>query len=152
MKFFDNEVPDKAILEEIDLKNLKPDIGPFDWAKSITESKKYLMIGEAEEKLYKKQSFIINKALSFEMDTIIQANEMNSRPHLDAKLQYDFLINIIRRRKRTLWFKAETIEALAVIQEYYGYSNEKAIQVLPLLSQLDIETMRKRTRKGGING
>lgn len=152
MKFFDDEIPDKPVLEDIDPKKFKPNISPWDWAKSITETKNYLMVSEAEEKLFNSQVRVVWKALSFEPDTVIPANEMNARPHLDAKLQYDFLINIVRRRKRNLWVKAETIDALAVIQEYYGYSNEKAIQVLPLLSQLDIETMRKRTRKGGLNG
>lgn len=149
MKFFDAEVPDKPDYTEVEIKPTK--LSPFDWAKSITESKQDLMTDDTAEKQY--NAFMVNRALSMGADTVIYANEMNSRPHLDRRLQYDFLINIIRARKRfNKWIKAETVDAVEVVQEYYGYSTEKAIQVLPLLSEADIETMKKRIRKGGLNG
>jgi uncharacterized protein YifN (PemK superfamily) len=109
------------------------------------------MVDDTAERQY--NAFMVNRALSMGADTIIYANEMNSRPHLDNRLQYDFLINTVRARKRfNKWIKAETVEAVEVVQAYYGYSTEKAVQVLPLLSEADIETLIKRTRKGGLNG
>jgi hypothetical protein len=78
---------------------------------------------------------------------------MNSRPHLDKKLQNSFLINIIRAKKRfNKWIKPEKIEAIEVVKEYYGYSTEKARQVLPLLDASKIDVMRTRLIKGGLNG
>ena len=75
---------------------------------------------------------------------------MNSRPHIPARLQFDFLINTIRPRKRyNKWLKAETVEALDVIQEYYGYSMNKARQVLPLITQSHLDYMKTRLNKGG---
>jgi predicted RecB family nuclease len=75
---------------------------------------------------------------------------MNSRPHLDKRLQFDFLINTIRPRKRyNKWLKAETDEVLEIIQEYHGYSIHKARQVLNLFNDSQIDLMRKRLNKGG---
>ena len=75
---------------------------------------------------------------------------MNSRPHLDKILQFDFLINIIRKKRRfSKWFKATDDENLNVIKEYYGYSNEKAKSVLSLLNINQIEDLKTRIYKGG---
>lgn len=125
-------------------------ISPFDYVNAINHTKDNIIVDEWTESQYK--SFVVNKALSFSADTVIQANEMNSRPHLDRKLQFDFLINIVRSRKRfTKWLKPEKIEAIKIVQEYYGYSYEKASQILPLLSSEQIDYLKLRIKKGGIN-
>ena len=72
-----------------------PSISPFDFINSINYTKDNLIVDDWSEKQY--NSYVINRGLSFGTDTIIQANEMNSRPHLDKKLQYQFLINIINK-------------------------------------------------------
>ena len=88
--------------------------------------------------------------MSYGPDTVIQSNEMNSRPHLDKKLQFLFLINTIRPRKRyNKWIKAEKVDAIEVIKEYYGYSTEKARQVLPILSDSQINYLKEQLQKGG---
>lgn len=126
----------------------KPSISPFDFINAIHHSKESLIVDEWSEKQY--NPYIINRGLSFGADTAIYANEMNSRPHLDRLLQFDFLINTIRPRKRyNKWLKAETVEVLDSIQEYYGYSKEKARQVLPLLSDTQIKTIKSRLNRGG---
>ena len=125
-----------------------PSISPFDFINAIHHSKEKLIVDDWSEKQY--NPYIINKGLSYGPDTVIPANEMNSRPHLAKILQFDFLINIIRPRKRfNKWIKAEKVAELEVIKEYYGYSTEKAKQVLPLLNSSTIEEMKKRITKGG---
>ena len=127
-----------------------PAISPFDFINAIHYSKDKLIVDDWSEKQY--NPYIINKGLSYGHDTVIPANEMNSRPHLDKILQFDFLINIIRPRKRfNKWIKAEKIDDLEVVKEYYGYSTEKAKQVLPLLNDSIITELRKRITKGGKN-
>jgi len=127
-----------------------PSISPFDFINAIHHSKEKLIMDDWSEKQY--NPYIINKGLSYGPDTVIPANEMNSRPHLAKILQFDFLINIIRPRKRfNKWIKAEKVAELEVIKEYYGYSTEKAKQVLPLLNSSTIEEMKKRITKGGSN-
>lgn len=127
-----------------------PAISPFDFINAITYNKNDLMVDDWAEKQY--TPYIVNKGLSYGADTVIQANEMNSRPHLDKKLQFQFLINNIRPKKRyNKWIKAEKIESIEVIKQYYGYSTDKARQVLPLLDQSQIDLIKQKLEKGGIN-
>ena len=127
-----------------------PAITPFDFINAIHHSKENLIVDEWSEKQY--NPYIINKGLSYGPDTVIPANEMNSRPHLDKILQFNFLLGIIRPKKRfNKWIKAEKIEDLEVVKEYYGYSTEKAKQVLPLLNDAIIDDMKRRITKGGKN-
>ena len=131
-------------------KETAPSLSPFDYLNSINHSKQDIMVDEWSEKQY--ITFIINKGLSFNPDTVVQANEMNSRPHLDKKLQYQFLINTIRPRKRfNKWIKAEKIEAIDIIKTYYGYSTEKAHQVISILNQSQLEIIKTKLNKGGDN-
>lgn len=126
----------------------QPSISPFEFINSISQTKERLIVDDWSEKQY--NSYLVNKGLSYGHDTIIPANEMNSRPHLDKILQYDFLINIIRPKKRfNKWIKQEKVDDLEVLKEYYGYSTEKAKEILPLLNAVQLETIRTRIMKGG---
>lgn len=125
-----------------------PSISLFDFLNSINYSKENLIVDDWSEKQY--VPFLINKGLSFGTDTVIIANEMNSRPHLDKKLQYDFLINTIRPRKRyNKWLKVEKVEAIETVKAYYGYSTEKARQALSILSEEQLQIIRTKLDKGG---
>ena len=108
-----------------------------------------MIVDEWSEKQY--NPFIVNKTLSFAMDTVIQANEMNSRPHLEKKLQFDFLINSVRPRKRyTKWIKAEKANNIELIKRYYKYNTEKAYQVVSLLSDEQLNTIKEKMFTGGL--
>lgn len=121
---------------------------PFDYANSINLTKQDLMVDDVTEKAY--NGYMVNRSLSYFNDTVLAANEMNRYHHLDKKLQYHFLINIIRKRKRfSKWDKPELVSDVEVVKEYYGYSNEKAKQVLPLLSSNQIMNLREKVQKGG---
>ena len=123
-------------------------MGPFEFLNSINHSKKDVMVDDMTEKSY--NSFMICRSLSYFQDTIQFANLMNRYHHLDNKLQYHFLINIIRKRKRfSKWIKPETESDIEVIKRYYGYSNDKAKQVLSLLSPEQITIIRQKVDKGG---
>ena len=95
-------------------------------------------------------SFIFNRSLSYFNDTVVLANEMNRYHHIDNKLQFDFLINMVRKRKRfSKWIKPQIESDVEVVKKYYGYSNEKARQILPLLSPEQINGLKKKVNKGG---
>lgn len=129
---------------------MSDNLTPFDFINAISHNKQNLMDSEEAESQYK--PYVINKGLSFYPDTVIQANEMNSRPHLDRKMQFNFLINIIRSKKRfSKWLKPEKLDVLDLIQDYYGYSKEKARQVLPLFSDEQIDYLKRRIKKGGLD-
>ena len=123
-------------------------MNPFDYVTSINYSKQDIMADDICEKDY--NSFMINRSLSYFQDTVGLANVMNQYHHTDNKLQYHFLINIIRKRKRfSKWMKPETESDIEVVKEYYGYSNEKARQVLSLLSPEQITIIKQKVNKGG---
>ena len=117
---------------------------------SILQTKK-IVIGKWNEWEYK--PFVINRAISFHYDCVMQANEMNKYPNLPSNLQYQFLLNSIRGYKRPFrkWEKRETIDNLDAVKEYYNYSNEKAKEALVLLNATQLEQIKKELNKGGIN-
>lgn len=123
-------------------------MNPFDYVNAICDSKQNLIVDEISEKGY--NPFMINRTLSYHFDTVLLANEMNQRAHLDKKLQNDFLINTVRKKKRfAKWMKPLSSDDLEVVKEYYGYSNEKARQILPLLNDEQMGQLRQRIFKGG---
>ena len=123
-------------------------MNPFEYLNSINYTKQDIMHDDIAEKSY--NAFVVNRTLSYFQDTIFFANEMNRYHHLDKKLQFHFLINIVRKRKRfSKWNKPELVSDIDVVKEYYGYSNEKARQALTLLSPSQIEELRKKVSKGG---
>ena len=121
---------------------------PFTFLNEINYGKKDIMIDDITEKQY--NSFMVNRGLSYFRDTVIYANEMNKHHQIDGRLQFDFFINIIRKKKRfSKWFKSTEDENISILKEYYGYSNEKAKSVLSLLSINQIEDLKQRIYKGG---
>ena len=123
-------------------------MNPFEFIKSINETKKDIMVDDVSEKGY--NPFIINRNFSHFNDTVLYANEMNRYHHLDNRVQFDFFINIIRKKKRwSKWIKASDVDNLELIKEYYGYSNEKAKSALSLMSNEQIEQLKQRIYKGG---
>ena len=123
-------------------------MNPFEYANAINYTKRDIMVDDIAEKAY--LPYMINRQLSYFPDTVLAANEMNRHHHIDNRLQFDFFINIIRKRKRfSKWFKPEQISDLETIKQYYGYSNEKARQVLPLLSTEQINELKNKVAKGG---
>ena len=95
--------------------------------------------------------YIINRCLSGHLDCIMYANEMNMHIDLDKQLQYDFYLNTLRSKKRFApWIRKEELKNLDCIKSYYGYSNEKAKQILPLLSEEQITFIRQKLDTGGL--
>jgi hypothetical protein len=113
---------------------------------SILQTKKNVL---EDEKKY--PAFVVNRAISFHYDCVMQANEMNKYPNLPGSMQYSFLLNSIRGYKRPFrkWEKRETIDDLEAVKEYYGYSNERAKEALVLLNATQLEEIRKAIHKGG---
>ena len=121
-------------------------MNPFELIKSISSTKKDILENEKDY-----NAFMVNRGLSYFPDTVIYANEMNKFHHLDGRLQYQFLINTIRKRNRfSKWNKSIESENISAIKQYYGYSNEKARDVLPLLSNENLKYIRGRIQHGGI--
>ena len=121
-----------------------------DYLNAINHTKEKLMDTEDEEWERKYSPFIVNKCLAPFQDTILLVNEMNQYPNIDKKLQFDFLINSLRPRKRfTPWLKAKKLENIEYVKEFYGYNNEKAKVALTILNDDQIATIKQKLNKGG---
>ena len=107
--------------------------------------------GDMDEDEYGGKCFIINRALSMNVDTILYVNEMNANWLLDPLLQYDYYINSLRKKKRwSKWAKATAPSSdLELIKEYYNYNEQRAREVLDLLSESEIQKLRLKLSKGG---
>ena len=121
-----------------------------EYLKAINQSKEPLM--DTEDKMWEKKylPYVVNRCVYPFMDTILLVNEMNQYSGLDNKLQFHFLINSIRSKKRFApWLKTSKIENLELIKEYFGYSDQKAKDVLNVLTDEDITSIQKKLNKGG---
>jgi hypothetical protein len=114
---------------------------------SILQTKKDVLENESDYK-----PFIINRSLSYHMDCILYANQMNMCGNLPPKLQYHYFLNTVRPMKRKFqsWQKQETIKNLDCVKEYFGYSNEKAKEALRILTDEQIAFIKEQLEKGGV--
>ena len=124
---------------------------PFDFINSINFTKKNLMSNTENDELAEATyvPYITNRTLSYFTDTLLYANEMNKYSTLDNKLQYEFLLNSIRPKKRfAKWSKPEQNDDLDIVSEFYNYSLPKARQALNLLNENQLRVIRDSMTKG----
>ena len=122
-----------------------------DFLNSINDNKKNIITDNKSEKLY--TPFIVNRCLSYFTDTILYANEMNRNAHVDNKLQYDYFLNSVRKRKRfSRWMKQESSDDLEFIKEHFDYSNKKAKEAIEVLGKEGIKALKENYSRGGKGG
>ena len=120
-----------------------------DWLNSININKKDIITEDTDTE-HEYATFIINKSMSGHLDTVLLANEMNINHALPKRLQYDFFLNSVRKKKRfSPWLRKDKIKDLDCVKRYYGYSNEKATQALRILSSEQIAFIRSKLEIGG---
>lgn len=125
-------------------------MNPFDYVNAINKTKKDLMTDEAGEVAY--VPFLVNKSMSYFVDTVMHANEINKYNHLDKKLQFQYFLNSIRVGNRfSKWNKKKDDEDLELVKQYYNMSDEKARQSLPLLSQKQLSLIKTTLTNGVSN-
>jgi hypothetical protein len=121
-----------------------------DYLNSINFTKKDLMKSDDKDWVKKYPAFIINKILSGFQDTIMLVNEVNRNHFLDKDMQYSFLLNSIRSKKRfSPFLRASKLKNIDLVKEYYGYSNEKAKTVLDILTKDQLKLIKEKLYKGG---
>jgi hypothetical protein len=121
-----------------------------DFLTAINVSKKNLM---EEDPLTEKEyaPFVVNRSLSYFQDTVLHANEVNLRGHLENRLQNDYLLNSIRRNKRfSRWLKPENNEDIDAIKEYYSCNYRKAHEIAKVLTGEQLSLIHKRLKRGGL--
>ena len=124
-----------------------------DYLKAINYTKENLLDSEDEEWEKRYPPFIVNKCLAPFTDTILLVNELNQHHQLDKKLQFDYLLNSLRPRKRFApWMKATELSDLEYVKEFYGYNTEKARDALDILNDKQISAIKEKLYKGGRDG
>lgn len=128
-------------------------MNPFDFVTDINLGKKDIITNsdnpELAERTY--NPYLTNKSLSYFPDTVQYANLMNMHSHLDHIMQYSFLLNIVRKRKRfSKWHKATDDEDLQAVIDYYGYSVKKAKEALKILGDEQLVSIKEKMSKGGM--
>jgi len=118
---------------------------------SILQTKKSVFQDNYDYKDYK--PFVVNRALSYHMDCVGYANEMNVHSGLDSDMQYQYLLNTIRPMKRKFqpWQKSEVDRDIESVKLYFGFSNAKAKEALRILNDDQIAEIKAKTNKGGVN-
>jgi len=129
-------------------------MNPFDFVNAINGKKQDIIRASDNPDLAEKQyiPFIINKAFSYHIDTVLYSNEMNKAAHIDSKLQNDYYLNSIRTGKRfSKWHKRQENLDIDVIQEYFKVNYLRATEIAKLLSKEQLDLIRIRITKGGNN-
>ena len=120
-----------------------------DWLNSINQTKKNLLDEDPTlEKEY--PPYIVNRCFSGHLDCIMFANEMNIHNNIPKKMQYDFYLNSLRKKKRfSPWLRQDKIKDLDYVKRHYGYSNEKAKQALRILTKEQLTFIKLKFDTGG---
>ena len=120
-----------------------------DWLNSINQTKKNLLDEDPTlEKEY--PPYIVNSCFSGHLDCIMFANEMNIHNSIPKKMQYDFYLNSLRKKKRfSPWLRQDKIKDLDYVKRHYGYSNEKAKQALRILTKEQLTFIKSKFDTGG---
>ena len=124
-----------------------------DYLKAINETKENLL--DTNDITWEKKypPYVINRCMSMFYDTVMHSNEMNGLHFLPKRMQFHYFINSIRKKRRFggKWLSQTKLKNLALIKEYYGYSNSKAKEALNILSKNQIENIKIKLTKGGRN-
>jgi len=121
-----------------------------EYLNAINHTKKNVMASEDTMWVKKYPAFIVNKMLSAFSDTIMLVNEMNRNHFIDKDMQFQFLLNSIRAKKRfSPFLRANKLKDIECVKEYYGYSNDKAKSALDILTKDEINLIKEKLYKGG---
>lgn len=127
---------------------------PFDYVNSVTDNKKNMMVGTDNDELAEKSynPFLTNKSLSYHMDTILYANEINQYSMLDNKLQYEYYLYGIPKKKRfSKWSKKIEDEDIEVIVQWYSCNYSKAAEILKIINKSTLDLIKQKLQTGGVS-
>lgn len=123
--------------------------GVFGLINNINTSKENVF-AQHQEKDY--VPFIVNKSLSLHADTLMHSNEMNKRPFIPKRYQYEYLHLSVRKRKRfSKWFKKDEQEDLELVKQYFKVSSQKASEYIKILTKENMEKIKSSMYRGGLD-
>ena len=126
-------------------------VGPFEYVNAINLSKQDLIrdSDDPERAEAEYNPFIVNKALSMHEDTILYAGWLNMHPHIDSKIQNDYLLKGVRKKKRFGWIKPKDDERISLIMEAMQVNHRRACEISKILTDAHLEILKQQIFKGG---
>ena len=122
-----------------------------EYLNAINYTKESLLDTEDESVEKEYTPFVVNRCLSYFIDTVLYVNEMNRLPHTDKNMQFEYLLTSIRKNKRySKWLRRESEENLDLVKQFYGYSDTKAREILDIITEDDIIWMKQMIDTGGL--
>ena len=117
------------------------------WENSISHTKQRIEDSDFPYVPWRTNSYFSNF-----IDTIFHANAMNMYSDLPVGMQYDYLLNAVRPKKRFFRRdKAVNSSDFNLIQDVYKYNVSKTRDALSVLSKQQIATLKKKIEKGGVS-
>lgn len=126
---------------------------PFDYINAVSDNKKNIMVGTENDDLAEKSynPYLTNKSLSYHADAILYVNEINQYANLDNKLQFDYYLYGLPKKKRfSKWAKKDENEDIEIISQWYGCNYSKAAEILSLINKNTLDLIKQRLQKGGV--
>lgn len=125
---------------------------PFDYVNNINSGKPNMMRDTENDELAEEgyNPWLTNLAFSYYTDTILYANLLNMFPDLDKRPQYEFYKYGVRpKKRRASWIKSVDNDDLLMICDYYECNRTVGKQYMSLLSEENINAIRRTYNKGG---
>ncbi len=126
---------------------------PFDYINAVSDNKKNIMVGTENDDLAEKSynPYLTNKSLSYHADAILYVNEINQYANLDNKLQFDYYLHGLPKKKRfSKWAKKDENEDIEIISQWYGCNYSKAAEILSLINKNTLDLIKQKLQKGGV--
>lgn len=124
--------------------------GPFDFLNSINYDKNDMTLDEPEF-IKEYNPFIINRSLSYHIDSIMLSNEMNKYSFIDKEMQYKFFLYSLPKKKRfAKWAKSEVDENIEFLSKYYGVNMRVAEKYYKLYTKEKLNELINKNKQHGI--
>lgn len=96
-------------------------------------------------------SFMVDRAMSYHIDTVMLASEVTQRFNMPKQWQYDFYRTAISPKKKRFskWAKPEEVADIELIIEAYGVNRQKAMTILSCINNSNINEIRDKMSHGG---
>lgn len=127
----------------------RPRVDLFAWLTDLNSDKQYLFDDNTAPDF---ATFMINRGMSQNVETIMYANELNKHSQLTKEMAHDFYYYILSKKKRFgKWAKqsGDNKEELDLIIKHYGVSRLRAMEYLKLLTPEDLKQIKENYEVGG---
>lgn len=133
-------------------------LSPFDFINAINYSKVDLFEPDQATQQRTEHSdseyvkFIINRSLSYFVDTIMYANLANIHlNNVPNAVHFDFYrLSVPRKKRFSKWGKRLVNDDIEMLSSYYKCSIDKAIQYYAILTNEQLAKIRNKLDHGGI--